>query len=538
MPGRRPTVNHRRVQTERNDQGSESGVALLTAIFFMVLAAGMSVVLLGAILSQGLPARTAQKNTRTVYSAEAGLQNALGLIRSAAKVDGATGKVFGDPGQLPCTVKGRVTASAPQGAYYAVTVQYFSEDPTDQDDAWRAAKDLPCATPGGVASVPKYAYVYSGGKDATMPTSPDDGDRALSAVYKFQVSNANIPGGMIWNSSSTYCLEAKNDKNNPNIDFVPKSECTGTNLQLWSYSTDYQLVLASTNVAGQTARCITGPKDNKKDKNKNEDEGKQQKARLEDCLASTDAARWNQLWNWTGDYSWRGQNENIASGPSNYCLSPDTADASTFKKNTSLYARPGCNGSFAPSSLVGAGAAGYTTHQLVNYAEFGRCADVTNEQIGSPFMISYPCKQDPSGSTTGAYLKWNHKWYYTEPPEGSNGKAAPQQIFVNYLDNTANKRCLTAPPLSSTTGDLTFEMCSASLSNQLWTRWNHTGNDSTSYLMIDTFGRCMFADSSDLFNSYYSKVRVTACDGSLRQKWNAPAIYEDSTFGGYREVAK
>ena len=503
---------------------SEGGVALLTAIFFMVLAAGLSVVLLSAILSQGVPARTAQKNTRTVYSAQAGLQNALGLIRSAAKAPDVNGKVFGDPAKLPCSVAGKVTASAGEGAFYAVTIQYFSEDPAMKDDAWRSANDFPCASPGGLASVPKFAYVYSGGKDATAPTSPDDSDRALSAIYKFRVSNANVSGGMIWNSNSTFCLEAMNDKNNPNIQYVPQSECLGTDLQLWAYSTDHQLKLASTTAGGVPGLCITGPK-------KAGDNNRQQ-ATLEDCRAPTDANRWSQLWNWTGDYSWRGQNPDISSGPSNYCLSPDTADGSAASEYKQLYVRPGCNGTFAPSSSVGAGAAGYATHQLVNYAEFGRCADVTNEDITSAFMISYPCKQDPTG--TGTYLRWNHKWFYTEPTAIGQTSLGPQEIYVNA---PVGKRCLTAPDVGAGNGDLVFLVCNSS-NKQKWTRVKDTGDYASSYLMVDTFGRCMFADPSSPFNTYYSKIRVTACDGSLKQKWNAPAIYEDSAFGGYREIAR
>ena len=41
--------------------------------------------------------------------------------------------------------------------------------------------------------------------------------------------------------------------------------------------------------------------------------------------------------------------------------------------------------------------------------------------------------------------------------------------------------------------------------------------------------------SNDLYNGW-SKIVVAACDGSLAQKWNAPAAYTDSTVGGYKEV--
>ena len=47
------------------EQGEE-GVALLTAILFMILVAGLSVVLLSVILSQATPVFIAQKNTMTM----------------------------------------------------------------------------------------------------------------------------------------------------------------------------------------------------------------------------------------------------------------------------------------------------------------------------------------------------------------------------------------------------------------------------------------------------------------------------------------
>lgn len=518
----------------------ERGIALLAAVFFMVFAAGLSVVLLSTILSQSAPAISAAKNTRTVYSAQAGLQSALGLIRSAAGAPDATGHIFGSTSKLPCRDMGNeligLVNGTTSGAGYAVTIDYYKTDPTNETDAWRASPLNKIACSALVAStptVPSYAYVYAGGKDASVPADPDSGDRSLAAVYKFKVSNVNIPGGRIWNVNRSYCLQADNDKNNPNVDFVPASGCVDTNpktyLQLWTYSPDYQLILSSTTAVGKTPICITGPK--------RAGDTNEQQATADDCLANTNPGRWRQLWNWTGDYSWRGQSESISGGPSNYCLSPDIADGSAFPSNPSLYVRQGCNGTFAPSSLVGSGAAGYDTHQLVNYAEFGRCADVTNENINSSFMISYPCKQDPTG--TGTYLKWNHKWYYTEPSASSNGKAAPQPIYVKYLDNESDKRCLTAPSASSATGDVTFQACNvlAPAPNQLWTRWNDTKNNSSSYLMMDNLGRCLFTDPSDPFNTYYSKVRVKACDGSLTQKWNAPPVFEDSTFGSYREIA-
>jgi hypothetical protein len=181
---------------------------------------------------------------------------------------------------------------------------------------------------------------------------------------------------------------------------------------------------------------------------------------------------------------------------------------------------------------VGAGAASYATHQIVNFKEFGRCADVTNEVISYAFMISYPCKQDATG--TGAALLWNHKWYYSEPTAPATA-LADQQIFVYYLDNLNSKYCLTTPATGSG-GYPTFTACNGSAS-QNWTRVFNTGSYVASYLFTDRYGRCLTAAVTDKYNGSWSKITATTCTGSDYQKWNAPPTYTDSTVASYREVA-
>ncbi|TFB87095.1 hypothetical protein E3O44_08075 [Cryobacterium algoricola] len=535
----------------------EEGVALLSAIFFMVLAAGLSVVLLGAILSQSAPALVAQKNTRTIYSAQAGLQAALGLIRTSA--DTTTGN--GTTADLPCAVTGRVTASG-TGASYSATVEYFTVDPTNSSVDWRLAHRLTCAAPGGVTNAgapvtPKYAYVYSGGKDAaTAAFAPVDGDRALSAVYKFKVTNVNIPGGMIYNDNKQYCLEAASAATGSALKFtkVTATTCTNTDLQRWVYGVDYELKLASTVIpaspttgSGSPGMCITGPVTSTDDN---------QPALLRPCLATT--ARWNQLWSWTGDYSWVGQTPSITAGPSVYCLSTGVANGSNLdtkqlfvNKTNPLSPRDpnGCLGEFSPSSSVGAGAASYDTNQIVNYLEFGRCADVTSADISSGYMISFPCKQDPSGVAGMPYILWNHKWFYTEPPAppvtvpptAPVSTYGPQQIYV-LKDNDARQRyCLTSPVASASSGELTFTACTATstTTRQTWKRVKDTGDYGSSYLFVDSQNRCMGVDTGAVKSGTADihLIRAMPCNAlDLGQKWNAPATYVSSTVGSYREV--
>jgi hypothetical protein len=498
--------------------GAESGIALLTALFFMVLVAGLSLVLLGVILGQTTQGYVEQKNTKTVYAAQAGLQATLGILRSAALPPDGGGNVFGNVSKLPCTVTGYVDGNG-VGTGYSVSVAYYTEDPLGHDDFWRLHNKLPhsgtCIT-----SLPKYALINSTGTGLAVPgnANPLYGNRTLSAVYKFKVSNINISGGQILNNNQGFCLSADTATAGAAIHFLPVAQCLNNDLELWVYDLNYQIQLASTGVNNAAGLCITGPV---------VDGQGTQDALLQPCLTKTDPLRWNQLWSWTGDYSWRGQKQIIANGPSTYCLSPDAADGSDLT-GKNLEIRNGCKGTFDPTAQVGAGPAGYLTHQIVNYKEFGRCADLTNENLSSTFMISYPCKQDPTG--TGDQLHWNHKWYYQEPTTGSTWVG---QVYVNYNNNPAQKYCLNGPTTGS---DIYFTTCNTS-AQQVWTRVYNTGDYSTSYLFIDYQRHCMATDPTSLFHGYISEIKMQICSGSLAQKWNAPPTYDPSSFGGFREIA-
>ncbi len=498
----------------------EGGVALLAAILFMIVMAGISVVLVSVVLAQTVPSNIAQKSTKTIYAAQAGMQTALSIIRGAALAPDYTGHIYGDPTKLPCSLTGQVNAQT-DGITYSVAINYFTSDPTGKDSTWTAANKLSCSATTGPSLQPTYATIIAQGIAPSIPglASPTTGNRQISAVYKFKVSNVNVVGGRFYDSSNSYCLHATTATAGSLIKFLPNAQCTTDALELWIYDTDYKIKLASTTVGGAAGLCITGPVTWG---------GATQNAQLQPCLSATDPLRWNQLWSWTN--SFQGQNVTISAGLSNYCLATGYTNG-TALTGKSLLVSNGCNGGLSPSLQMGAGAASYATHQIVNYKEFGRCADVTNEAINYSFMISYPCKQDATG--TGAALNWNHKWYYTEPTGGATS-LGPQQIYVYYLDNVNSKYCLTSP----TTGNgfyPVFALCNAS-NQQNWTRVYNTGTYLTSYLFTDYAGRCLTADSADLYSSW-SKLTVTTCTGSDAQKWNAPPTYTDSTVASYKEVS-
>lgn len=518
----RRAAENRKTRTE-----GEEGVALLTAILFMLLVAGLSVVLLSVILSQATPVFIAQKNTRTIYAAQAGVQASLGVVRSLAQTDIVTGKTTGIRAKLPCSVAGKVDGSDATSTY-SVAMKYFMVDPTGKDTAWQDANDLDCSgTVLAGTTQPLYALALADGLGAGVPGKADAtyGNRYISAVYKFKVTNVNIAGGRIWDYNNGYCLEASSAIAGATIAFKSAANCTSANdaTQLWVYDVDYEIKLASTTLSPATPLCISSPVD-KKDITK-AISAVAGNAVLAPCRS--DVTRWNQLWSWVGANTWQGQLA-ANTGYSNYFLNPGTPGAGTV-----LTVSNGSGGGFSPSSAVGAGAASYATKQIVNYQEFGRCADVTGEKVSASYMISYPCKQDPTG--TGINLLWNHKWYYTEPslPSASLGN---QQIYVNYLDLPLQKYCLTSPPAGSKL--VTFTTCNnANTTTQRWTRFLDTGTYSTSYLFTDTLGRCLSVDATDK-DGNWSKMTVVTCNGGLEQKWNAPASYSDSNVSGYKEYSK
>ncbi len=511
----------------------EQGVALLSAILFMVLMAGISVVLVGVVVAQSVPSNIAQKSTKTIYAAQTGMQTALAIIRSAAAAPDYAGNVYGDPTKLPCAtttapLTGKVNAQS-DGITYSVVINYYTLDPTGKDSTWLGSNKLSCSSTTGVASTPKYAAIISQGIASTVAglSNTTLGNRTLSAIYGFKVTNVNIPGGRIYDINKGYCLRGATATVGSLVNFIAAASCTNDALELWVYDTDYKIKLAST-IGSSTVLCITGPVSYG---------GAAQDAKLQPCKSNTDPLRWNQLWSWMGSDTWQGQNQTISSGYSNSYLGTGYATGTALVgKNLQVLnvtTFVAANGPMAPTTQVGAGAAGYNTHQIVNYKEFGRCADVTGQNIGSLYMISYPCKQDPSGPAQ-TNLFWNHKWYYSEPTAPATTTASPgQQIYVYYNNNTSTKYCLTRPTGSGTYP--VFTLCSGD-AKQNWTRVNDTGTYASSYLFLDAVGRCLTVDPTDLYASTtYSKLKVATCDGSDAQKWNAPSSATNASVASFKE---
>jgi len=503
----------------------DAGAALVSVMLFVILLGGLSLVLLATMLGQIAPGFSAQTNTRTGYAAQAGLQAGVASLRASGSAPDADGNVFGDRAKLPCGFTGNVDSTA-ETIWYDVTFSYFDKNPTNESQAWRDANDLTCSTPGGVSKVPLYAVIES---EAVSPdianTMADQSQRAMSAIYQFKVTNVNIAGGRIFDGSGQYCMRAVSAKVGSEITYRAAADCPIDDpLAQWAYTKDYRIKLASTVAKNDDGLCMTGPKSGP---------SKTDRMELKKCLPAKSEARWDQLWNWTAGENFMGQNKKIKDGQSTTCISSGFSNG-TKLDNQFVLARNGCIGSQQPESKVGSGGASKDTNQIVNFLEFGRCVDVTNEQLGSTYMILYPCKQDASGENK---FLWNHKWFYDEPVAPAT-QLLDQEIFIQYKDSSAakDKYCLQTPSNKAGKLYVTFVVCNSKV-GQDWDRVYDTGVYDTSYLFIDKYGRCLTANStpSDLHAGVFSKMTVGPCDGTLAQKWNAPPTQSNANFGGFSE---
>ena len=98
---------------------------------------------------------------------------------------------------------------------------------------------------------------------------------------------------------------------------------------------------------------------------------------------------------------------------------------------TGLQLTDGCNGyetknTWRPVASVGAGMSGAATQQLVNYQEFGRCLDATDQDPDHSFMIAFPCKQSPNPSE----IRWNQKYTLQRHDTGTSRRWTRQRQHV------------------------------------------------------------------------------------------------------------
>lgn len=479
-------------------EGGEDGIALMMALMVILIAGTLSVAVAAAVVGQVKPSQSERKLTRTVSASEAGFDAALNRIRAA------NNGTVGVRSLLPCgPIAGQVSSNV-GGLSYSVAIQYYSRKPLT------VANRVSCSA-GGPATVPAFATLISTGSGIDVPGSvAGAGNRTLRTVYDFKSTNANVAGGLIhlYDQDTPLCLEVSASGNPAGQDDkLHLATCDDTNPgQKWSYTPDLLLQVAGTSLClearSQANAHIT----------------------LQPCAPTNREQRWS--------FNDIGRFEGAAvSGDTNgWCF---TSKADPGVDGSRMEMQHECGGGYdfvhtlSPEARVGAGAAGESNNNLVNYKYFGRCLDVTNQNVGMAFLIGYPCKQRPDP----AFLTWNQvftynaisKQYVTAAPSGAHCLQAGD----NTIPPTSGVRVLTKP-------------CNVGETYQRWDRTGNTGTYSSSYNIKTANGLCLTLEvpgppEAGTYLRQWGMILAQTCNGSLEQKWNAPPNTIDAKLSDTRE---
>jgi Tfp pilus assembly protein PilX len=579
---------------------ADSGFAMIFTVLLTVIILASSIAVAGFLVHQVNPSLLSKKNVRTVDAASAGLQAALGQLRNSS----SSGS--GDLTKLPCSDTSdaggvaiqvgnptqTVTVSGDEidgtvandgvstdTATYRADIVYFATDPTshegDSSTSWWSNNAIPCKA-GLVKSVPSYAFIQSFGQGAKLPdiSNASTGNRTQHAIYQFQASNGNTVGGRMaeyYSSASggqpVMCMDA--GSSTPVAGAIPvmkPCQALGTPSQTWQYRSDLTVFYGGDTTLNLCIQNMSGT------------------PRLETCSTpgppdptSAQDATYPFASTTQQDQEWAfNDNGHLAAPKSPFtgttggdveesnlgglCLLPGTTDPNTQAASNAAVLISACDASttgltaWNPDPQAGAGKSGTNvsgfpgspTNQFVNYAEFGRCLDITGQSVVADHLIDYPCKQAPNS----CLLTWNQVWYYTAnaatPGYGTMSVKYNSTYTRKACDSTTyTSYCLTAP---STGNYITVSPCQATPpDSQLWNATgNIVGNYPNSYLLISKLnGLCMAADPSIQPTFGSSTIVTTACDGSgvpsaagatanpLLLKWNAPA---NNPTPGLRDV--
>lgn len=527
------------------DDERDGGFAMMIALMLIFIVASLSIAIAGVVYNQVKPTLNQRKDVATVNAAAAGLQVSLDQIRTASKINGSnqlvgvlselrcsgpTGATFVDDNggsvQTPgATFAGTVNTTGGNAASagtlrYQTSVAYYAADPSSQPLSWLTANAMACP----LTAAPNYAYLQTHGLVNGQATT--SGDRTQHATYKFSTSNANIAGGRLipLGANPALCVDAGTAPGpGTTLQMLP-CQALGSPRQSWSYRNDLSLFYegdSSLNLCIQASTTLGT------------------KATLQTCAGDGTEATYNTA---TGSYAsptlqqqeWpfddNGHFAAAASGGGvgGTCLDPAGQTSTTQAASGAYLVVVTCDGVTAgfnawnPDPQVGAGKAGGNTsgvpgdptNQYVNYAEFGRCLDITGQNVNADHLIDYPCKQAPDKSQ----LTFNQVWTFTAYAGGTFGTMS--------VTKSGTKYCLTAPSSGVYITVSSTGCVSNPTAYQLWQpTGNLQGNYPNSYELINKqLNQCMSASTSpngDLTPGS-SNIIVETCNNTLRQKWNAP----------------
>lgn len=476
-----------------DDRGS-----LPMAMMVLTIGMVMSAMLLPLIVRQVTTTRNFVDRNTALNGAQIGMDVVMARVRAAGLV--VDGKSKGLLEDLPkCAVSGDAgVAGTGEKLRYEVTIEYFDAD----------GKPLTCP----LTKVPTTASLTSTGSGVSNTTA----SRTLTGKYTFQTANNNIDGGAIKIASSaagSLCMDAGSKTPAAGTALVMKL-CNGSSTQQFAYTKDLYLKLVNSEAPanGNFGMCLHG--------------GAVHQTNSAVVFQPCPDMERSTPYQWSLDGSSRFHSTDKNSGIENLCVTLKTA---------STVGTPVLLGSCTVNNAlniwrsdygVGAGMAGDATHQLVNYAQFSRCLDVTDQDVNKKYMIAWFCKQSPKGA-----VDWNQIWEHPVPETGTQSKDGAIVVTRNNV-----KYCLKAPD-NNAPGYVTAVQCPtnyttpAALPSALkWTVFHNTGKYATSFRIQNGPVKTplclqptdLNAAVKDTHSDGTSKVLVAACNSSELQKWNAP----------------
>ncbi|BEP15213.1 hypothetical protein acdb102_35240 [Acidothermaceae bacterium B102] len=522
------------IRRARSGSAQDEGSGLILVFLVMLISSALSLVLLEGAVSMAKQTSANNKRVTSLSAAQAGLDAGLGQIRDAVNILTGTG----DVSAIPCTVAGGQvggTNNPSQGTTtgsYTVTVAYFASDPTAQSDLWRSnsANQINCPSGSHPDKVPSFALIRSTGVSAAGKP------RSVQSTYIFTTSNQNISGGLIHVAGGgqsgipDLCPDAGSA--HPSVgDLVTMQTCDANDQgQRWAYQSDLSLLLTSTtnDVTPKTPMCIqasgtpTAPSGTV--------------LKMASCTGQPVSTTPSILQQFSYDDNGQFESSNYSGTTpklSGYCwkvTSPNTIGSGMTIG--------GCGQAWRPEAAVGAGMAGAGTSQVVNYQEFGRCIDATNQDPNYSFMIAYPCKQSPNPAS----LTWNQLYSWN-----STTKSISTHDTANGITY-----CLTSPMAQQATPTVPgpfvrLNPCPSTTplpANMQWNEIFNTGNYLTSWVIQDGenpalclgLGLTGTGTPSASGLGEWDSLYVQTCDGSLEQKWNAPPNVPAGSLTGYTET--
>jgi hypothetical protein len=505
----------------RGDDGSLP-IAVLITLVGVSLSGLLTNMVVNAIANSNLNSR----RVLALHAAQAGLDVGLGQVRGAIRINGSTGEEEGSRSALPCTPLSG-TVGAGNASSYTVAVSYYRTDPQGKDANWLTDNAISCVTVNGPQYVPAYARFTSVGKAVAGGRTAT---RTLSGTYVLHTTNANIYGGLIHayrtsGSVKDYCIDAGSGDPEPDTEVTMQLCSAGAVAQTWAYTDTLQIVLvASQKPSRPRGLCL--------------DAGTTHTAgnivKLQPCQG-TKPSLYRQQWSFNDSAQLVGSELTAGTGWDWSCFYRVT-DAAANSKLALIVGSSYCNtGSvnarrWSPDAAVGAGKAGSAegraVGQLVNYNQFGRCLDVTEQKVGFGYLIAWPCKQNPNP----ANVTWNQRYALPALDPALAGDRSNHSSGTISTTYSGTPYCLTSPSATGLGQYVQTRTCTGN-ANQKWTVYGETDKYATSYQIVDGTGKYCLQPrdpkdpaGADLYHpdtDRISKIYVAECSGSTLQKWNA-----------------